>query len=510
VKSDKLAAMRPRWRIGILGIAIECSTFTAHRTRYEDFTISRGEALLARYGWIDANMPAGSANASATWGDGVSFVPIFHAVALPGGSVEPDCYKRLETELVDNLRAAGTLDGVLADIHGAMHVVGMQDAEAVLLAKIRAEIGGDVLVSLSMDLHGNVSRELAELADLITCYRRAPHSDATETRERAARNLVRRLRAGGRPHKAWLPVPVLLPGERTSTRVDPARQLYAELADIEAEQGVLDAALFVGYAWGDEPRSRATVVITGDDSVSIKAHAERLGRSYFAARRDFQFCAPVASFDEALASAIVSDARPFFISDSGDNPTAGGSGDVSYGLSRLLCSAEIARDRVRVAYASIFDRAAVAAAIDAGVGATVTVGLGGHLERGTGGPVELTATVETIAHRHSGIGGVSLAGDAVVLRVGELRVVAVAERMQFASLDHWRSVGIELCEMDVVVVKLGYLEPELYDLAADWIMAITPGGVDQGIERLGYSSLERPIYPLDAEIAEPALEALLW
>jgi microcystin degradation protein MlrC len=510
VNDDYLTMVPPRWRIGILGIAIECSTFTAQRTRYEDFRISRGDALLRRYGWIEQSAPALTGASSATWSVGVSWVPVFHAVALPGGSVEADAYRRLETELLSALRGAGSLDGVLADIHGAMHVVGMHDAEAGLLAKVRAEIGDDALVSLSMDLHGNMSRALVERADLVTCYRRAPHSDAAETRERAARNLVKRLRAGGRPSKAWLTVPVLLPGERTSTRVEPARRLYAELEDVEADPGILDAALFVGYAWGDEPRSRAAVVVTGDDAAAVKTHAERLGRSYFAARGEFQFCAPVASFDEALERAISSDARPFFISDSGDNPTAGGGGDVSYGLSRLLASRELARRNLRLAYASIYDPAAVAAAIEAGVGTTISVELGGHVERDAGAPVELTATVEQITRRETGVGGVSMAGDAVVLRAGELRVVVVGERMQFGTLDHWRSVGIEPAEMDLVVVKLGYLEPELYDLAADWIMALSPGGVDQGIERLFYERLERPVYPLDAEIADPAIEAVLW
>ncbi len=92
-----------------------------------------------------------------------------------------------------------------------MTVEGVDDAEAVLLARIRETVGADVIVSTSMDLHGNVSRELAHMSDLITCYRMAPHEDHMETKERAARHLRDLLTTGApRPVKAWIPVPVLL------------------------------------------------------------------------------------------------------------------------------------------------------------------------------------------------------------------------------------------------------------------------------------------------------------
>jgi microcystin degradation protein MlrC len=80
-----------------------------------------------------------------------------------------------------------------------------------------------------MDLHGNVSQRLARHTDLITCYRMAPHEDALESKKRAMDNLLERLETGkGKPaYKAWIPVPVLLPGEKTSTRIEPGKSLYA-------------------------------------------------------------------------------------------------------------------------------------------------------------------------------------------------------------------------------------------------------------------------------------------
>ena len=42
-------------------------------------------------------------------------------------------------------------------------------------------------------------------------------------------------------------------------------------------------------------------------------------------------------------------------------------------------------------------------------------------------------------------------------------------------------------------------------MRGDWIMALTPGGVDQDLERLDYKRIKRPMFPLDKEMADPDL-----
>ena len=178
-------------------------------------------------------------------------------------------FEELAAEIVERLRdivaASAAIDGLWFDIHGAMCVEGLDDVEAELLRRIRRVIGEDVIVSASMDLHGNVSRELAHQTDLITCYRMAPHEDTMKTKERSCRNLVHLLmqKPRRRPIKAWVPIPILLPGEQTSTRVEPAKHIYAAVPQVEAMKGVIDAAIWVGYAWADEPRNREQLLSQG-------------------------------------------------------------------------------------------------------------------------------------------------------------------------------------------------------------------------------------------------------
>ncbi|GAA4658409.1 MULTISPECIES: M81 family metallopeptidase [Amycolatopsis] len=465
-------------RIGIAGIAIESSTFSPHRSTVDDFVVTRDRELLARYDFLPAD---------------VEWVPLLHAKALPGGAVTEESYTELSEEIFTRLRDAGPLDGLFFDIHGAMSVEGRLDVEADLAERIREIIGPDVLVSASMDLHGNVSRRLARAVDLITCYRMAPHEDAWDTRERAVRNLVARLRDGGKPAKAWVQVPVLLPGEKTSTRIEPAKSIYARVPQVEALDGVLDAAIWVGYAWADEPRCQAAVVVTGDDRELIAAKAAELARAYWDARHDFAFVAPTGTLAECVSIAKASEARPFFISDSGDNPTAGGAGDTSWSLGELL------RLDVNGIYAAIVDPETVATAVRAGIGATVTVEVGGKIDSGPCGPVPLTARVEAIDAEDP------VAGTAVVLAVGELRVIVTARRKPYHHEADFTALGLKPREAEVVIVKIGYLEPELYEMAADWRLALTPGGVDQDLLRLGHRRIERPMFPFDPGMPAPDL-----
>ncbi|MFI3268716.1 MAG: M81 family metallopeptidase, partial [Rikenellaceae bacterium] len=236
-------------RIAITGIAIECSTFSPARTTIDMFRISRGEEMFAAYPFMsDSTSPLRQC---------VDWVPGMTARATPGGTVTRETYDALVKESLDSLRNQMPLDGIFLDIHGAMSVEGLEDPEGDYITKIREVVGNDVMISTSMDLHGCVSKTLACNTDLITCYRLAPHEDWAESKERTVQNLVDRLYSGkGKPkYKAWVKVPVLLPGEQTSTRVEPGKSLYAKVDPLTKSEGVIDAAIWISYAWADEPRN---------------------------------------------------------------------------------------------------------------------------------------------------------------------------------------------------------------------------------------------------------------
>lgn len=483
-------------RVAIGGIHIESSTFSPHLSTADDFEVTREAALLSRYGWLSPPQP---------WAADVEWVPLVHARALPGGVVDAAAYEEWAAEIMAKLAAAGPVDGMLLDIHGAMSVTGRSDAEGDLVTAIRSVIGPEPYLSAAMDLHGNVSSVLFDACDLLTCYRTAPHVDVWETRERAARNLVAALRRQQRPHKALVHVPILLPGEMTSTREEPARGLYARIPEIEAREGVIDAAIWVGFAWADQPRCQGAVVVTGTDATVAAAAARELGGHFWADRDEFTFVAPTGAMDECLDTALAAVAdrakRPFFISDSGDNPGAGGADDVTFALDRMLARPELRDGSRRAVFASLVDPQAVALVADQPVGSPVRVTVGGLIDSRPPGPLELDGTLEAVADDPDG-------GRCVSVRVGGLSVFVTSRRMQYRLLASYARLGVRVDEVDVVVVKIGYLEPELFAASGDWLLALTPGGVDQDLARLPYQNVERPMFPLDRDF-DPDLAVVL-
>lgn len=484
--------MSQRPVIAIAGLACETSTFTPARTLGGAFHPRRGREVIEKYPFLHHGTRLASV---ADWKGAL----IGHA--LPGGVVVRADFEQLSSEILERLAgmvASNPIHGLWYDIHGAMCVEGIEDVESELLRRIRTVIGPDVLVSASMDLHGNVSRELAHQTDLITCYRMAPHEDELETKERACRNLVNVLTSrpetwrGNRPLKAWVPIPILLPGEQTSTRNEPAKSLYSLVPEIEAMDDVLDAAIWVGYAWADEPRNHAVVMVTGWNKATIARGAERLASLFWRVHTDFHFVAPTGSFSECIENALASSNRPFFISDSGDNPTAGGSGDVTFGLNQLLKRPEFWKDSCpSVIYASIPGPQAINIIIKAGVGAIVTVTAGAQVDNLHAGAITMTGRVHAIRY------GDRDAEIEAVLQVGSVFTIVTKLRKPYHHESDFVGLGLSPRTTDIVIVKIGYLEPELFDMAAEWMLGLTPGGVDQDLQRLGHHRIIRPMWPFD-------------
>ncbi len=488
---------KPLPRIAIAGLGIESSTFSPALTDELAFHAKYDTVVFSTYPFLAADSPL---RKRAVW------VPTIVGHALPGGAVTQAAYQSLVNKTLDSLKAHGPYDGLYFDIHGAMSVVGLDDPEGDFIVKIRAVVGKATIISTSMDLHGNVSLKLAENTDLITDYRLAPHEDAMETKERAVRNLLDRIESGkGKPaYKAWISIPILLPGEKTSTRIEPAKSVFKAIAPAVARQGIVDGGIWVGYPWADEPRNHAVVMVTGDDKDRVTHTAEQLARSFWDARFGYAFVAPTRTWDECLKAALASSKHPFFISDMGDNPTAGGAGDVTWTLTQLLSRPEFkSADGPSLIYASIPGPELTKAAVTAGVGGHVDGYAGAKVDSRFAPPVHLVGTVESI------VSGDQDAEVETVIRIGSIHVIVTQKRKPYHKEIDFTRLGLAPRKTDIVVVKIGYLEPELYAMRADWLMALTPGGVDQDIEHLPYKRIQRPMFPFDKKMQAPDLSAKL-
>ena len=188
----------------------------------------------------------------------------------------------------------------------------------------------------------------------------------------------------------------------------------------------------------------------------------------------------------------------------GDNPTAGGAGDVTWTITEILERPEFKlADGPSLIYASIPGPEFIEKAIEAGVGGKVDAYAGAAVDNRFAPPIRLSGTVEAIEH------GDKHAETEVVVKVGSAYVIVTKKRKPYHYEKDFTRLGLNPRETDIVVVKIGYLVPELYNMRADWIMAQTPGGVDQDLERLGYKRINRPMFPLDKDMKDPDLKAKL-
>lgn len=459
-------------RIAFGGFHIESSTYNPFLSRETDFTVHRGEALL------EAPAFRFLRDYDAEW------LPTIHARAVPGGPIERATYERFKAEFLDRLKAFGPIDGLYLALHGAAYVEGMEDAEGDWVTAARAAVGPDVPITASYDLHGNLSLRIIDSLDFYSTYRTAPHIDVEETSRRAVGMLVRHLNTGERAHLLWCPIPVVLPGEKTSTVDEPAKSLYARLPDIDARPGIWDASLMVGYVWADEPRATAAAVITGTDRAAMEQAAKELARAYWDARDDFVFGSKTGSIDECVRWAIQSATHPVVLADSGDNPTAGGVGDRADMLKALITA-----NAHGVVLAGITDREATEVAYAAGQGATIKTSVGATLDPKGSSPVEVEARVRFLLP-------VEMPVDReAVLTVGGIDVVVAAKRRPYHNINDFTRLGLDPRMAKIVVVKSGYLSPELAPIANPSLMALSPGVVDQFVERLPRHRYLQPVYP---------------
>jgi microcystin degradation protein MlrC len=417
-------------------------------------------------------------------------MPTLVATAVPGGPIAADTYAKIKAEFLDRLKALLPLDGLYLPMHGAMFVEGLQDAEGDWYESARKLVGPSCLMSASYDLHGNISKRVIDNLDMLSAFRTAPHIDREETMLRATDMLVHCIEGKIRPTLMWAPIPVLMPGERSSTEWNPGKRLWAQLPELNKMPGVLDVSMLVGYVWADEPRSTASVVVTGINPANEKKVAVNLAQQYWDARKEFDFGTEVCSLDDCVKKAMQAKTQPAILADSGDNPTGGGNGDQATVLEALLQA-----KAQNVVFAGITDRPATEAAYKAGVGATIPLSVGATLDPLASKPVKAEAKVKFLLQEKDP------AKREAVVQIDGVTLVISAYRRPYHDIVDFTRLGLQPKSFKIIVVKSGYLSPELAPIANPSLMALTDGSINQDIVHLPANRYRKPTYPFVEDLS---------
>lgn len=421
--------------------------------------------------------------------EGVEIAPTIYAHALPGGAVKFEDFMSLATELVDAI--PNDIDGVWLYLHGSMYVENIGSGDEYLVQMVRDKVGKDIPISLALDFHANNTDKLVSMVNFITGFRTAPHRDHTATQLRAAEKLIYCLRKGIMPSPVIERANVVICGDAVQTDLEPLKSVMEMAEELEkSTAGILGVQVFNGQPWIDEPYMGPNFVVTHESNTEIAREiAKKLADKYYQIRHDFKFLVEAVSPEEAIERAMADKNGGVFLSDSGDNTTAGAAGDNAFMLNRIIKAGA-----KNVLIAGIADREACEKCYKANIGDTLTLKVGGSLDKNS----ESATITGKLIHRGnilSYTGGD--AGESATLDCGDITIVITKNRASMCRPDIFDSINLDFTKFDVVVVKLGYLFPELAKVAKRAILAFTPGSSTERLEDMHMKKIRRPMFPLD-------------
>lgn len=458
-----------------------------------DFQVLRGTAVLARRknndtltGILDTLEKAG-----------YEPVPTVYASAVPNGLVDKAFCEKLRQEILERAASAGPIDAVCFALHGSMTDSALEEAEGPLLAGLR-DIFPDIPIFVALDMHATMTEKMHRNANGFVGYKCAPHTDQTETGVHAAKMTIAALERGVKAKSAWVKVPILIAGEQSSTTVQPMIGLIQALREVEAKEGILAASYLMGFPWCDNPHSAVGVYVTADSKELAKQEALALAQKIWDTRNAFCFQTETYSeqkvLDKAFEAIEKGEPTPIYLSDSGDNPTAGSSSDCVGFLKCLLDDPRTAQLPSPALFGGIYDPEATRGCRGK-VGQEVTLTFGAKFDKVTTTPITSTGTVMAYFEQWDKFPGNK--SDIALFRTGNVDIVLAQKHIGYTSPEVFSDLGRDPHDAQIVVCKLGYLTAAQAAVAKRSIMALSKGSTNEDLASIPYEKTPRPIFPLD-------------
>jgi len=486
-------------RIALAGFLHETNTFAPLPTRLEDFThgggayacLLVGEEIFRYRGQHINRGAAGFINRAEALGHEV--VPLAFAAAEPANQVTWDAFETIMGIIADGLKGKGPFDGLYLDLHGAMVVENFIDGETEILRVCR-ELVGDIPITVSLDLHGNISRESFDLASVMTGYRTYPHTDVYQTGERCAEAMQLMLE-GRQVFKAFRQIPFLMPLTTQSTHTEPVRSLMEFTEQTKKKTGMISASFLPGFAPADLPHTGPTVLTYAYTQKAADSAADGIYDAILSREAEFDvhLLTPELAVEKAIEWARKS-SKPIVLADVQDNAGAGGTSDTPWILEAL-----IRQNAPRTALGVVFDAEAANAAHAAGEGSQVTLGLGGKLTPGQT-PFIGTFTVKRLFEGEFLAAGPMFngmpadLGKMANLQIGNVEVVVASSRTQANDQSYFKVLGIEPTEMQILVLKSSnHYRADFEPIAGEIIPVDAPGAFFEDARKTPYKNLREGI-----------------
>jgi microcystin degradation protein MlrC len=489
-------------RIAAAQLSHETNAFSAVRTdlaAFEASTIRRSERIVAEERGTNSFFGGTIAGSERL---GFELIPLISVWATPSGMVDGPTLRVLIDALVEGIRAAETVDGVLLGLHGAMVSELDRDADALILESVRDVTGNERPLVATLDLHANISPRMVDAATLLIGYDTYPHVDMAARAEEACERSVQLARGEILPAAALVKPPMLPTSQRMTTDRSPMRDLIALAHEWETRPGMIAVSVAGGFPPADVEEAGLSVLAYADDDPQLALDAaEAIGDLAWEIRE--QFLGGVSTFE--VAAAAINDLapgdKPLVLVDIGDNPWTGGPGD-SVELLRFLL-----RHNVRnAALALVADADAVRACIVAGPGSDIRLTFGAMTDRLHGEPIEADAYIRLVSDGRHVNDGPMMAGVAVelgptaVIVIDGIEVLLTSRAESPIDLNVFRAHGVDPTTKSVIALKgKGHFRAAFEPIASQVILVEGPGITGADLSRLPFQHLTHPIWPLDPE-----------
>lgn len=413
--------------------------------------------------------------------------------ASPAGTTNRADYETMRDEILEQLKQALPLDGVLLGLHGAMVAHGYDDVEGDITERARQIVGPNTIIGVELDPHCHLTLKRLRNADITILYKEFPHTDVVDRAEDLLTLVLRTIRKEIKPTQALYDARQI--GSYPTT-LPLMRAFVDRMSAMEGKNGILSISIGHCFPYADVPEMGGRILVITDNNKPLADHlATEIGEEFVSMRG--RTAPDYLETDEAITTGLASNAFPVVMADPADNAGGGAPSDNTTILKRL-----IERDVQDACLGPIWDPIAVRLCFDAGLGATFNLRFGGKIGPTSNTPVDAEVTVIGLArdcYQSFGPAQAEL-GDCAAIRIGGVEVVLETKRNQALGLELFRNVGIEPTEKKLVVVKSTNHFMAAYGPIAKKVLYIDADGpIPRDYRKIPYTRINRPIWPLDAE-----------
>lgn len=478
-------------KILIGGFVAESNAYVADPCEIQDFTILKGEAIIERLylsEFID---------------DDIQLIPSFFASGSSAGCVSYDTFDYILKQILKAVkRHQHEIDGMFFFLHGASNVIDLEggSGEHAIIREIRKIVGSYMPIAIVMDPHGNLSQEQADNCNIIRTFRHSPHTDRKEAHQIVFKCLIDLLKNRRIIHPIYRKVPLLLGGERCVSTDEPLVSINHLLDEIEADPRIMCCSYHIGYLRHDNEKCGASVIVvpyTAEDTVYAAEKANEIYDFVWARHKEFHFTGYADDPEPALKAMLEFNGSPCFLTDSGDNVTAGAPGGNTTVLRQVLALNDY--HGKNILFAEITDKPLCDKYLyNKRVGEHVEFDLGIEINE-LSSKVHLCGTIISTGDLHNHYHDVKVVGACWTIKLDDIPVTVIIgnRHVSFAEREQYEWANVNLDNYDLIIVKQGYLYPQLKAMAKHYVMSLTEGACMQRTERLIYKKVSRPIYPLD-------------